>query len=543
VQNESYLFDLVGNVTQRQNNRLGLTEDFYYDNLYRLDYSNLANGSGTTQNLDMTYQDAFGNIQSKTETGYTAPAVDQTIDWTSFNYPKRITATVLGGTQQIASFAYGPDRQRWRMVYESGSTTETTLYIGGLMEKVAVGTATDYRHYIYAGGSLTAIYSRQSSGTNTVRYVLEDHQGSVASILTGTSAVNESFTAYGNRRDATTWSNPPSAADLQSMNGITRQGYTGHTALGSMGLNHMNGRVQDAITGTFLSPDPYVTQPGNTQGFNRYAYVHNNPLTFIDPSGFELDLKMCWMPPSSYGGTHVFMGPDGPVEGPVALGGAERCTYVAMPSFGPAGPGGESGGGGFSVSMPTLAGIDIRYPECEAFDAYMNQKRQRKEELDQIREALKKADMSETAITGILKAAAALPLDAKLVGVTNANSWVWLHPSANAGPVMMPSYVHQTMNSMVRSGATSGLRYVSYVGVPLSIGQISYEYSQGNYEGMIYNSFDAAITTAAIYSSGAAGAIGALLYKGAGGTEKLHEVMTPGALLRGCAIASGMYRP
>jgi len=28
VQNESYLFDLVGNVTQRQNNRLGLTEDF-----------------------------------------------------------------------------------------------------------------------------------------------------------------------------------------------------------------------------------------------------------------------------------------------------------------------------------------------------------------------------------------------------------------------------------------------------------------------------------------------------------------------------------
>jgi RHS repeat-associated protein len=310
----------------------------------------------------MTYQDAFGNIQSKTETGYTAPAVDQTIDWTSFNYPKRISATVLGGTQQIASFAYGPDRQRWRMVYESGSATETTLYIGGLMEKVTVGTVADYRYYIYAGGSLAAIYSRQSSGTNTVRYVLEDHQGSVASILTGTSTVNESFTAYGNRRDATTWSSPPSAADLQSMNSITRRGYTGHTALGSMGLNHMNGRVQDAITGTFLSPDPYVTQPGNTQGFNRYAYAHNNPLTFIDPSGFDI---VCWMPPSSYGGTHIFMGPDGPVEGPIALGSRGSCTPINTPGYQPGASAG-GGGGGFNIPAPSIDMTAALREICEA---------------------------------------------------------------------------------------------------------------------------------------------------------------------------------
>jgi hypothetical protein len=49
----------------------------------------------------------------------------------------------------------------------------------------------------------------------------------------------------------------------------------------------MNGRVQDAVTGRFLSADPYITEPGNTQGFNRYAYVQNNPLTFTDPSGFS----------------------------------------------------------------------------------------------------------------------------------------------------------------------------------------------------------------------------------------------------------------
>ena len=72
---------------------------------------------------------------------------------------------------------------------------------------------------------------------------------------------------------------------------ITRQGYTFQTLLGTMGLNHMNGRVQDAISGRFISPDPFVTEAGNTQNWNRYAYVYNNPLTYVDPSGFE---QRCW---------------------------------------------------------------------------------------------------------------------------------------------------------------------------------------------------------------------------------------------------------
>ncbi len=54
-----------------------------------------------------------------------------------------------------------------------------------------------------------------------------------------------------------------------------------------MGLIHMNGRVEDANIGRFLSPDPYVQDALNTQSFNRYSYVNNNPLTFTDPSGFE----------------------------------------------------------------------------------------------------------------------------------------------------------------------------------------------------------------------------------------------------------------
>jgi hypothetical protein len=72
LQNESYLRDLVGNVTQRQNNNLGLTENFYYDNLYRLDYSTLQNGAGSSTNLDMSYE-AMGNITARSDIAGGAP--------------------------------------------------------------------------------------------------------------------------------------------------------------------------------------------------------------------------------------------------------------------------------------------------------------------------------------------------------------------------------------------------------------------------------------------------------------------------------------
>jgi RHS repeat-associated protein len=99
--------------------------------------------------------------------------------------------------------------------------------------------------------------------------------------------VAESFTAFGNRRSGESWSGAPSSADQTTINGVSRWGYTGQTVLGvSMGLNHMNGRVQDALTGRFLSPDPNTADPGNTQSWNRYSYVYNNPVTFTDPTGF-----------------------------------------------------------------------------------------------------------------------------------------------------------------------------------------------------------------------------------------------------------------
>jgi RHS repeat-associated protein len=321
VQSQSYLYDLVGNVTQRQNNKLSLTETFYYgsptDNLYRLEHSTLSNGS-TNDNFSATYN-LSGSILSKNEVGMPDRLVAESICWTSYNYPSRIVAG-----NESTSFAYGPFRQRWRMSYADNldpntvdcttalNATQTTLYIGGLLEKITTGASIGYRHSIAGGdGRVVALYTRSGSA-ETLQYVFDDHARSTETFVengTGTT-VNASFTAFGLRRDASTWSGVPT--NRGTLDDITRQGFTYQTVLGAMGMNHMNGRVQDAINGKFISADPFITNPENTQNYNRYSYVLNNPLSLVDPSGFgdeELEVVVVTATPKEArqdGGNVVF---------------------------------------------------------------------------------------------------------------------------------------------------------------------------------------------------------------------------------------------
>ena len=319
VQNQSFLDDEMGNVIQRQDNNLGLTENFYYDQDYRLSYSTL----NSAQNLSLNY-DLMGNITSRsdvvggatwtydsvhlhqvTEAGSSAyqyiydangnvtSRQGSSITWTSYNYPNTVNDTATG---ESVSFAYQPDRRAWYEATQSSSGTEYAYHVGGLLDIISSGGVTDYRHYIYAGSEPVAIDSRKSNGTNAFSYLLSDQEGSISKITngSGTLVVGESFTAYGNRRNPTTWSGAPSGSDLTTIAGITRHGYTFQDTLGQMGLNDMLGRVQDAVTGRFLSPDPFVNEPTNTQDWNRYSYVYNNPATLVDPTGFD-----CGFPSSS----------------------------------------------------------------------------------------------------------------------------------------------------------------------------------------------------------------------------------------------------
>ena len=114
IQNLSYSWDKVGNLTQRQDLRQSLTEGFAYDNLHRL------TSSTGPDPITVTYN-AMGNIQTKTGIAgsYTYHATKKhavtaagsftfaydangnvitrngsTISWYSYNLPNTISAFV-----------------------------------------------------------------------------------------------------------------------------------------------------------------------------------------------------------------------------------------------------------------------------------------------------------------------------------------------------------------------------------------------------------------------------------------------------------------
>ena len=77
--------------------------------------------------------------------------------------------------------------------------------------------------------------------------------------------------------------------------GLTRSGsvptdklFTGQR-LDDTGMYYYGARYYDPTIGRFISPDTIVQNPGNPQSLNRYSYVLNNPLKYVDPTGLELD--------------------------------------------------------------------------------------------------------------------------------------------------------------------------------------------------------------------------------------------------------------
>ena len=317
VQNQGFLYDPDGNLVERQDNDLGMTENFYYDGDNRLSYSTL-NG---TRNLTMTYN-PMGDITSRSDvlgggtwtydpnrkhevTAISSPATPpvtwtygydangnmtsgpgRTITWTSYNYPSEIDDTATG---ESVSFNYGPSRNPWLETTQEPSGTTETYRLGKLMDIVVSGSSTAYRDYIYAGNEPVAV-DEPGTGASGFHYFQTDQQGSIAEITNGSGqvSVNESFTAFGALRNPTTWSGSSTSAELATITGITQHAYTFQRMLGEqMGLNDMIGRVEDAVIGRFMSADPYVTDPENPQDWNPYSYVYNNPMSYTDPTGFH----------------------------------------------------------------------------------------------------------------------------------------------------------------------------------------------------------------------------------------------------------------
>ena len=211
---------------------------------------------------------------------------NRTMAWTSFNKPYRMSKTHGVATVTRAQYHYGPDFNRTVKVKDTGENTpalETTLYIGKEYEHITDRTGSVKHRYTLSAGSHTIQIERDdNSNKDTPQYLLSDALGSTDVIVNASGEVEQqmAFDPWGQRLNVGGTSNQDIA-----VNSITNKGYTGHEMDDEVGLTNMNARIYDPVLGRFLSADPVLPDASDLQAFNRYAYVINNPLKYVDPTG------------------------------------------------------------------------------------------------------------------------------------------------------------------------------------------------------------------------------------------------------------------
>ncbi len=167
---------------------------------------------------------------------------------------------------------------------KNNSTYQTEYYFSDQYEIDIKGSTTVER--LYLGGnaySAPAVYVKQN-GTWNIYYLGRDYLGSITHIMNSSGNLTQelSYDAWGRLRN-------PVNQTLYAIGNepalFLGRGYTGHEHLLMFGLVNMNARLYDPVIARFLSPDPYIQSPFDTQNFNRYSYCMNNPLLYMDPSG------------------------------------------------------------------------------------------------------------------------------------------------------------------------------------------------------------------------------------------------------------------
>jgi RHS repeat-associated protein len=279
-----WTYDGFGNIKTRKNVHSNTTHYYQYanDNVYRLAgvYNNASytgtpsfkfhSGSINSANYSAHYDDN-GNITSDNT---------RSLVYSSFDKPTSITKGNASSTM-----SYGVDRELYYKddtVIENGQTVRYQRYYIGSYEKVirtgGQGNMTEHKYNI-AGAVVT-----YHNGSRVTSFVHLDNQGSVIMTtnylgVVQTQALYEPFGTQSVVYEVPLYGNYTYAP-------ITDKGYTGHKQMDHVGIIHMNGRIYDPTLGRFLHADPFIQAPKNSQSFNRYSYVLNNPMSYTDPSGY-----------------------------------------------------------------------------------------------------------------------------------------------------------------------------------------------------------------------------------------------------------------
>ncbi len=230
---ETYGYDTIGNLTTKA----GVNYSYPTSGQARPHTPNSVAGVNRTYDLN-------GNL-----TG----GDNRTYSWNYDNKPSSVTGIDLVQEQ----YGYDGDTNR---VYRTRNGI-TTFYLGQ-WEETSTGVKKQYYSF---GGSSVAV--REYNGvSSSLTYLHSDHLGSVSLATTsgGNIASQQYFDPWGKVKSGGI--------------GQTTLNYTGQRLDGT-GLLYYNARYYDPALGKFLTPDNV------SDGVNRYAYVHNNPIVGTDPTG------------------------------------------------------------------------------------------------------------------------------------------------------------------------------------------------------------------------------------------------------------------
>ncbi|KPZ54284.1 FG-GAP-like repeat-containing protein [Pseudoalteromonas sp. P1-25] len=320
-QSIDYGYDGMGNLTHQQNLITNLKEEYTYDNLMRVQAAQYSRNGTAEANIDYNY-DAVGNLTQKSDYagtyyynsnrsqgGNAGPnAVRRVIKSSgSVNFSYDNNGNMLTGdglseaiynvdnkpTRLIknavtTTFSYGADGMRFKQTKQSGSLTTTTYYIGkGFEREIQPGNKVLDKTYVGGHTTLYLAVSGNPSYPTSVLHSLEDRLGSPTVLLTGRDSTPNiiryrAHGIFGRPIDAGTGNKLINLADWDDL----ARGYTGHEQLIEQQLIHMNGRVYDYNLGRFMSVDPFIQSPLNSQSLNPYTYIMNNPMAGVDPTGY-----------------------------------------------------------------------------------------------------------------------------------------------------------------------------------------------------------------------------------------------------------------
>ena len=291
-----------------------MEETFTYDDMNRLTGITLKRSSGQDLTCAVTY-DALGRMTSRqaviavnlvpqvtqvfsqpvfdatkvhalasaTTTSGIFPPTPQTVTYTGFDKVSKVKQ----GTDSIC-YTYGFNQQRIYMEEHAGATDCIKQYWGSceyVTESDGIAISTYWRTFVTGPYGVFAVVESRN-GMDQFHYVLKDNLGSWTTITNASGTVEQqlSYDAWGNLRNPITWANYRAGDTYDGP--MFDRGYTGHEHVEAFGLINMNGRMYDPVMTSFLSVDRFVQNPLTAQGFNRYSYCMNNPLRFVDPTGW-----------------------------------------------------------------------------------------------------------------------------------------------------------------------------------------------------------------------------------------------------------------